>query len=149
MAIRTHQSLSGYVATEPNTDPTRDGNPRFYARAGQRQARREPDGTYTALPTQYVPIVALGDAAEEAAALLSKGSGFVAEGRFRQVSYEKDGQTVTGEEFEIWKVGHRPSAAEQAASREAPAGPVTRSREIPAEFTAQRTSGSASNALAM
>lgn len=149
MAIRTHQSLSGYVATEPNTDPTRDGTPRFYARAGQRQGRREPNGSYTALPTQYVPIVALGDAAEEATALLSKGAGFVAEGRFRQVSYEKDGKTITGEEFEMWKVGHRPSAAEQAATREAPAEQVARSREIPAEFMAQRTSGSASTALAM
>ncbi len=149
MAIRTHQSLSGYVATEPRTDPTRDGTPRFYARAGQRQGRREPDGTYTKLPTQYVPIIALGDAAEEAAALLSKGSGFVAEGRVRQVSYEKDGKTITGEEFEMWKVGHRPSAAEQAATQEAPAEQVARSREIPAEFTAQRTTGPASTALAM
>ncbi|SMX99668.1 Single-strand binding protein family protein, partial [Brevibacterium sp. Mu109] len=91
MAIRTHQSLSGYVATAPNTDPTSDGTPRFYARAGQRQGRREPDGTYTKLPTQYVPIVAYGDAAEEATALLAKGVGFVAEGRFRPVRYEKRG----------------------------------------------------------
>lgn len=149
MAIRTHQSLSGYVATEPRTDPTSDGTPRFYARAGQRQGRREPDGTYTTLPTQYVPIVALGDAAEEASALLSKGVGFVAEGRFRPVSYEKDGKTITGEEFEIWKVGHRPSAAEQAATREGPAEQIARSREIPAEFSARRTSGPAPTSLAM
>lgn len=146
MAIRTHQSLSGYVATEPDTDPTRDGTPRFYARAGQRQGRREPDGTYTKLPTEYVPIVAYGDAAEEAQALLAKGVGFVAEGRFRPVKYEKDGKTVTGHEFEVWKIGRRQTADEQHNVHEAQ---VARSREVPAEFTAARQSSAASSALAM
>lgn len=149
MAIRTHQSLSGYVATEPRTDPTSDGTPRFYARAGQRQARREPDGTYTKLPTEYVPIVAYGDAAEEAAALLGKGVGFVAEGRFRPVKYEKDGKTITGHEFEVWKVGRRQSAEERSPEQEAPATQVGRSRDVPAEFTAARQRPAASPALSV
>ncbi|MGO3192053.1 MULTISPECIES: single-stranded DNA-binding protein [Micrococcales] len=149
MAIRTHQSLSGYVATAPNTDPTSDGTPRFYARAGQRQGRREPDGTYTKLPTQYVPIVAYGDAAEEATALLAKGVGFVAEGRFRPVRYEKDGKTITGHEFEVWKVGRRHSRDENTATRDATAEQITCSREVPAEFTAPRSTGSTTTALAM
>lgn len=149
MAIRTHKSLSGYVATEPNTDPTRDGTPRFYARAGQRQGRREPDGTYTKLPTQYVPIVAYGDAAEEATALLAKGIGFVAEGRFRPVRYEKDGKTITGQEFEVWKIGRRHSAEENTATRDAAAEHVARTREVPAEFTASRSTGPAATAIAM
>lgn len=149
MAIRTHQSLSGYVATEPNTDSTRDGTSRFYARAGQRQGRREPDGTYTKLPTQYVPIVAYGDVAEEAAALLAKGVGFVAEGRLRPVNYEKDGKTITGEEFEVWKIGRRHSADDHASTVDAPAEQVTRRREVPAEFTAQRGTRPATSARAM
>lgn len=149
MAIRTHQSLSGYVATEPNTDSTREGTPRFYARAGQRQGRREPDGTYTKLQTQYVPIVAYGDAAEEAAALLAKGVGFVAEGRFRPVKYEKDGRTITGHEFEVWKIGRRRSADDHATAVEASAEQVTHRRDVPAEFTAQHGTRPAVSALAM
>lgn len=149
MAIRTHQSLSGYVATEPNTDPTRDGTPRFYARAGQRQGRREPDGTYTKLPTQYVPIVAYGDAAEEATALLAKGVGFVAEGRFRPVKYEKDGKTITGQEFEVWKIGRRHGAEENTTTRDAVAEHVARTREVPAEFTAPCSTGPAATAMTM
>lgn len=145
MAIRTYQSFSGYVASEPSTAPTRDGTPRFYARAGQRQGRREPDGTFTSLPTQYLPIVALGDAAEEAAALLSKGDNFTAEGRIRQVRYEKDGKTIEGEEFEVWKIGRRPGDAERTSlagrelTAESPVREQGRSRDIPPEFAASRT----------
>ena len=149
MAIRTYQSLSGYIATEPRTDPTSDGTPRFYARAGQRQGRREPDGTYAKLPTEYVPSGADGDAAEEATALLGKGVGFVAEGRFRPVKYEKDGKTITGHEFEVWKVGRRQSAEERSSEQEAPAAQVGRSRYVPAEFTAARQRPAASPAFAM
>ena len=135
MAVRTHQSLSGYVATEPSTDPARDGTPRFYARAGQRQGRRERDGTYTKLPTEYVPIVAYGDAAEEAAALLSKGTGFVAEGRFRPVRDRTDPATITGQEFEMWKGGRRPTAAVPDVPTDQP----TRHRDLPVQFTAPRS----------
>lgn len=147
MAIRTYQSLSGYVATEPNTDPTRDGTPRFYARAGQRQGRREPDGSYTKLPTEYVPIVAYGDAAEEAAGLLAKGVSFVAEGRFRPVKYEKDGKTVTGHEFEVWKVGRRDE--DRAVASQAPAETARRRLETPPEFTASRATRPVASTLAM
>lgn len=153
MAIRTYQSFSGYVATEPSTEPTRDGIPRFYARAGQRQGRKESDGTFTSLPTQYMPIVALGDTAEEAAALLAKGDRFIAEGRLRQVRYEKGGKTIEGEEFEVWKIGRRPGDADRSAqtvravAAEVPAS--GRSRDLPPEFTAERPAGQPASSLAM
>lgn len=155
MAIRTYQSFSGYVASEPSTAPTRDGTPRFYARAGQRQGRREPDGTFTSLPTQYLPIVALGDAAEDAAALLSKGDNFTAEGRIRQVRYEKDGKTIEDQEFEVWKIGRRPSDAERTSpaerelTAESPAREHGRSRDIPPEFAASHTPGQQSPASSL
>ncbi len=155
MAIRTYQSFSGYIATEPSTEPTRDGTPRFYARAGQRQARREPDGTVTKLPTQYMPISALGDAAEEAAALLAKGDSFTAEGRVRAVKYEKDGKTIEGEEFEVWKIGRRLNDAERSVRAEhdlrteASTSARSRRREVPSEFTAQPSSAHPAPSLAM
>lgn len=141
MVVRTYQSFSGYIATEPSTEPTRDGTPRFYARAGQRQARREPDGSITKLPTQYIPISALGAAAEEAAALLAKGDSFTAEGRVRAVRYEKGGKTIEGEEFEIWKIGRRLNDAERSAPAEhdlraeTPTPSRSRSREASPETT--------------
>ena len=151
MAIRTYQSFSGYVATEPSTESARDGTPRFYARAGQRQGRKEPDGTFTRLPTQYMPIVALGTAAEEAASLLSKGDSFIAEGRIRQVRYEKDGKTIEAEEFEVWKIGRRGSDAERPAGHAvAPEAPASsRGRDLPPEFTAPHAPWQPSSALAM
>lgn len=118
MGIRMNQSFSGYVASEPNTEPTEDGTPKFYARGGQRQGRREPDGSYTPLPTEYMPIVAFGEAAEEAAAQLRKGSNFTADGRVRTVTFVRDGKTVEREEFEVWKIGRRPSRTELAATIE-------------------------------
>jgi single-stranded DNA-binding protein len=154
MAIRTYQSFSGYIATEPSTEPTRDGTPRFYARAGQRQARREPDGTVTKLPTQYMPISALGDAAEEAAALLAKGDSFTAEGRIRAVKYEKDGKTIEGEEFEVWKIGRRRNDTDRSVQApqivsESPALPGVDRREIPSEFSAPRSSARPAPSRAM
>ena len=155
MAVRTYQSLSGYVATEPRTDPTSDGTPRFYARAGQRQARREQDGSFTKLSTQYMPIVAYGEAAEEATALLSKGDNFTAEGRIRPVKYVKDGKTIEGQEFEVWKVGRRRNdadrseQAERAVAADAAAEAPLRSRDVPPEFASPTPSRQAPAALAL
>lgn len=154
MAIRTYQSFSGYVATEPSTKPTRDGTPRFYARAGQRQGRKEPDGTFTRLPTQYMPIVALGDAGEEAATLLSKGDSFTAEGRIRPVKYEKDGKTIETEEFEIWRIGRRPNDAERSSQADRTVSTDTpaaggRGRDLPPEFSAARASARSAAPMAI
>ena len=155
MAIRTYQSVSGYIATEPSTEPTRDGTPRFYARAGQRQARRELDGSVTKLPTEYMPIAALGDVAQEAAALLAKGDSFTAEGRLRTVKYEKNGKTIEGEEFEVWKIGRRLNDAERSARAEHDLRTETstparsRRHDAPSEFTTQPSSARPAPSLAM
>ncbi|MGO1851768.1 hypothetical protein, partial [Microbacterium sp.] len=63
--------------------------------------------------------------------------------------YEKDGKTITGHEFEVWKVGRRHSRDENTATRDATAEQITCSREVPAEFTAPRSTGSTTTALAM
>ncbi|MFT3799068.1 single-stranded DNA-binding protein [Microbacterium sp.] len=155
MAIRTYMSFSGYVATEPDTKPTQDGTPRFWARAGQRQGRREQDGSFTKLPTQYMPIVAFGDAAEEAAALLAKGANFTAEGRIRPIKYVRDGKAIEGEEFEVWKIGRRRNDADRSArpdetmSADAPTESTRRSRDVPSEFASPAVSRQGAAALAM
>ena len=151
MAIRTYQSFSGYIATEPDTRPTQDGTARFWARAGQRQGRREQDGSFTKLPTQYMPVVAFGDAAEEAMALLGKGDSFTAEGRIRPIKYVKDGKAIEGEEFEVWKIGRRRNDADRSAQpeRAITAENARRSREVPAEFASPVASRQSAPAMAM
>lgn len=154
MAIRLYQSLSGYVASPPSTNPTQDGTPRFYALAGQKQGRRASDGTRT-LPTEYMPIVAYGDAAEKAAALVRKGHDFVAAGRVRAVAYEKDGKTVDSEEFEFWQIARlhrgsrRSSPRELAAGADAPAATDALRSETPAESTRPRPHAATSPAIAL
>ena len=47
MAIRTQQSISGFIATDPQLTMTDRGEARFYARFGQENFHREEDGSYT------------------------------------------------------------------------------------------------------
>lgn len=104
--IRTYESFSGFIASEPNTEPTRKGKPRFFAYAGQNQFDKEPDGTYTKTGTEHRPLVAFDKVAEEMAKRFARGDNFVAEGYSRSFSYEKDGRMIEGEEFVVWKIGH-------------------------------------------
>ena len=47
MAIRTQQSISGFIATDPQLTVTDRGEARFYARFGQENFHREEDGSFT------------------------------------------------------------------------------------------------------
>lgn len=43
MAIRTQQSISGFIASDPQLTVTERGESRFYARFGQENFQREED----------------------------------------------------------------------------------------------------------
>ena len=102
-----------------------------------------------------MPIVALGDAAEEAAALLAKGDSFTAEGRIRPVRYEKEGKSIESEEFEVWKIGRRlndaerSGHAERALAAEVCAAASEGARDLPPEFTSPRASARSASSLAL
>lgn len=137
MAIHTQESLSGFIASDPQLAQTTKGDPRLYIRVGQEHYRHEEDDSFTQTETTYHHLVMFGRSAERAAEQLAKGDNFVAEGYTRHSSYEKDGQNVDGEEFVAKRIGHdtaRTRYEVDRTSRTAPA--VAEQRDIPAEFTA-------------
>src|SRR5690625_2957976 len=106
MAIRTQESLSGFIATDPQLTYTERGEARFYARFGQENFRREQDGTFTKLEPDFGNLVMYRATAERAHERFSKGDQFVAEGYTHDYAYERDGQQVEGTEFVVKKIGH-------------------------------------------
>ena len=131
MAIRTQQSISGFIATDPQLTVTDRGEARFYARFGQENFHREDDGSFTKLEPSFHNLVMYRATAERAFDRFTKGDSFVAEGYTHPFEYERDGQTVQGEEFVAKKIGHdlartnydvdRGPRSALAAEREAPA----------------------------
>lgn len=106
MAIHTQQSLSGFIATDPQLSFNGKGEARLYVRIGQEHFDRNSDGTFTQNETTYHDLVMYRRSAERAFARLAKGDNFVAEGYVHPYTYEKNGQTVTGEEFVAKRLGH-------------------------------------------
>lgn len=136
MAIHTQESFTGFIASDPQLSHTGKGEARFYARIGQEHYRKEPDGSFTVLETTFHDLVAYRATAERAHERFAKGDSFVAEGYTHPFEYERDGQTVQGEEFVTKKIGHdlartsydvdRSPRNARATEREAPAPAATR-----------------------
>ncbi|WP_075889556.1 single-stranded DNA-binding protein [Actinomyces provencensis] len=146
MAIHTQESLSGFIASDPQLTETSKGDARFYARIGQEHFRREDDGTFTRLEPTFHDMVAFRATAERAHERFAKGDSFVAEGYVRPYTSERDGQSVETEEFVAKKIGHdlarttyevdRSRRAEATVDRKAPARePVDRAAP---ELTGER-----------
>jgi len=106
MALHTQESVSGFIASEPQRSVTEKGDTRFYARIGQTHFRRNDDGSFTELAPSFHDMVAYRATAERAFERFAKGDSFVAEGYLRTFPIERDGQTVDGEEFVAKKIGH-------------------------------------------
>lgn len=107
MAIHTKQSLSGFIASDPQLTITELGDARFYVKIGQEHFRRENDGSFTQTETTFHDLVTFRKTAERAHARFVKGDKFVAEGYTRP--YERtdsDGQTIQAEEFVANRIGH-------------------------------------------
>ena len=106
MAIRTHQSISGFVASDPQLSYTERGEARLYMKVGIEHYRKEPDNTFTQLETTFHDLIAYRGAAEQGAERLAKGDNIIADGRVRDYSYERNGQRYEGEEFIATRIGH-------------------------------------------
>ena len=92
MAIRTHQSVSGFVASDPQLTHTERGDARLYLKLGIEHYRREDDNSYTQLETTFHDLIAYRGAAEQGAERLAKGDNIIADGHVREYSYERNGQ---------------------------------------------------------
>lgn len=107
MAIHTQESVSGFIASEPQLTYTERGDARFYAKIGQEHYRKEPDDSFTQTETTFHDLVAFKKTAERAHARFAKGDKFVAEGYIREYDHTTpDGGTVKAEEFVAKKLGH-------------------------------------------
>ncbi|TFD59584.1 single-stranded DNA-binding protein [Cryobacterium sp. Hh38] len=106
MAFHTQQSLSGFIASDPQQSVTENGDTRFYARIGQPHFLRENSGNFTALEPTFHDLVAYRATAERALTRFAKGDSFVAEGYVRTFQVERDGETIQRDEFVAKKIGH-------------------------------------------
>lgn len=106
MTIRTHQSVSGFVASDPQLSHTERGDARLYLKLGIEHYRREEDNSYTQLETTFHDLIAYRGAAEQGAERLAKGDNIIADGHVREYSYERNGQLREGEEFIATRIGH-------------------------------------------
>ena len=107
MALHTQESVSGFIASDPQLTYTERGDARFYAKIGQEHYRKEPDGSFTQTETTFHDLVAFKKTAERAHDRLAKGDKFVAEGYTRE--YDRatpEGEVVKSEEFVAKKLGH-------------------------------------------
>ncbi len=131
MALHTQQSLSGFIASEPQQSVTESGDTRFYVRVGQPHFRRDDGGGFTELEPTFHDLVAYRATAERALARFAKGDSFVAEGYVRTFQVERDGEVVEREEFVAKKIGHDLARTNYDVDRER-RSPATAERDAPA-----------------
>lgn len=106
MSIPTQLSLHGYIATTPELTKTRDGSPRFHARIGVEQFRKEVDGSFSKLDPVYCDLVAYDTAAQHAFEQLRVGDSFVVAGYVNDYEVDRDDQKVRRQEFVARRIGH-------------------------------------------
>lgn len=106
MTIPTQMSLSGFIASNPQLTFTSNGVSRFYARIGVEHARKETNGSFTALEPSFHDLVVYRTSAERAYAQFRKGDQFVASGFIQEYDIEKEGATIRREEFVARHIGH-------------------------------------------
>lgn len=106
MTIPTKQSLSGFIATDPELRYTNDNTARLSMRIGARDGHRLEDGTWEDYPPTFHTVTMFGVGAERAYERFRKGDSFIAEGTERTFIYQRDGETLQGEEFRAYKIGH-------------------------------------------
>jgi single-stranded DNA-binding protein len=126
MAITTRESVSGFIASEPQLSFTQNGDARFYARIGQEHAQRADDGTFTQLEPTFTDLVLFGKSAERAYGKFQKGDPFLAEGQARSYTQNVDGNLVERDQFVARRIGHDNNRSTYTVDRTRP------EREAPA-----------------
>ncbi|MGE9809604.1 single-stranded DNA-binding protein [Janibacter sp. G1551] len=106
MDIHTQQSISGFIASDPQLSYNDQNQARFYARFGQEHFDRNPDGTFTQLDSTFHDLVLFRASAERAHERFKKGDSFVAEGYVREYETTRDGEQIQAEQFVAKKIGH-------------------------------------------
>ncbi|MFT4228627.1 single-stranded DNA-binding protein [Micropruina sp.] len=151
-SIQTQQSVAGFVASDPQLSRTERGDARLYMKIGIEHYRREADNSFTKLETTFHDLIAFRAAAEYGHQKLAKGDNFIADGRVREYSYERDGQRHEGEEFVAARLGHdlaRTRYDVDRSPRTSGVGQDSPARDSAAFTTPERASQPAAAAAAM
>ena len=152
MTIPTQNSISGFIASDPQLTFTERGDARFYAKFGKEHYRKEPDGSFTKTDTTYHDLVIFRKTAEHAHAQFAKGDKFVAEGYVREYEHaDPEGEAAKAEEFVAKKIGHDLARTRYEINRaprsQSPVMTQTIAEQAPVGFGTQRSAPSAAPAL--
>jgi single-strand DNA-binding protein len=120
MTIRTQQSLSGFIVTNPELTMTSKGEARFFVRVGQEHFQRNDDGSFTQLESSFHNLVQYRKAAERSYERFQKGDKFIAEGYVHEYDHDVDGEAQAGEEFVAKKMGHDAARQNYTVNRKTP-----------------------------
>ena len=120
MTIRTKESLSGFIANDPDLTFTMNGDARLYMRVGQPQARFEEDGTFTDLEPTFTDLVMFRKSAELAHEQFRKGDNFIAEGESNTYTKTVNGQPQERDQFVASRIGHDNNITRYTVDRTAP-----------------------------
>lgn len=153
MALHTQESVSGFIASDPQLTYTERGDARLYVKIGQEHYRREDDGSFTQTETTFHDLVAFKKTAERAHERFAKGDKFVAEGYTREYDRQTpDGETVKAEEFVAKKLGHdlaRTTYEVDRTRRSQPATVQEAAEQAPVGLAPRRETASAAPALGL
>lgn len=109
MAIKTTESINGFIASEPRLTHPEGGQARFYARIGINHFRREEDGSFTESEPTYHDLIQFGRGAELSAERFRKGDKFLAQGHVRDYTHLVDGEERTDQQFVTNRLAHDPN----------------------------------------
>lgn len=119
MTIHTKESLSGFIASDPQLTFTSNGDARLYARVGQDHFQREGNGEFTKLDPTFADLVMFGKSAERAHGQFHKGDSFIGEGETRNYVQLQDGQEFEREQFIASRIGHDNNTTQYSVDRPA------------------------------
>ncbi len=127
MAIKTSQSINGFIASDPRLTRPDGGQARLYARVGINHFRREEDGSFTELEPTFHDLIQFGRGAEFSAERFRKGDRFLAQGHVRDYTRVVDGEERTDQQFVTNRLAHDPNTTTYHVERRTGSG-----RETPA-----------------
>jgi single-stranded DNA-binding protein len=119
VALKTSQSINGFIASDPRLTFNDDGQARLYARIGINHYRREEDGSFTELEPSFHDLIQFGKGAELSAERFRKGDNFLAQGYVRDYTRVVDGQERTDEQFVTKRLAHDPNITTYHVERRA------------------------------
>lgn len=120
MPMKTHMSLSGFIATDPELRFTKDGTEYVRVRVGIEQWRKEVDGAFTKLDPTFHDMVAWEATAREIHARFRPGDSFIAAGHVHEYEDTKVPGLIK-EQFVARKIGHNATRTTYEVQRPEPA----------------------------